>query len=265
MLVVDSDNAVESRHGDVDDAYAIAALFRQRVNVSHVLSVFGNANEPDVFNSHSRLLSVLQANTPLLRGATRAGDGPTAASRYLQTLREPINLLCLGPLTNLARALKDNPQIVSTIRNVTVVGTNYTWPLPALRFFDFNQWLDPQAFRSVFSSAIPLTIVPCDVARKLRVTLAQISAVNSKIGTFLSEKSIRWFRRALFLKARRSVPLWDLAAVMLHSEPDLFVCQQTRASLGKFGQVSYGRGDKTINVVTSFDAPAVLKKVLAAL
>ena len=45
MLLIDSDNAAGSPRGDVDDAFAIAALLRSGLPVAALASVAGNTSE----------------------------------------------------------------------------------------------------------------------------------------------------------------------------------------------------------------------------
>jgi purine nucleosidase len=81
-----------------------------------------------------------------------------------------ITLVTLGPLTNLAMALVQAPDIAPRIQEiVAVLGTwsengNIT---PAAAF---NEYVDPEAADVVLTSGIPLTMVPMDVTHQCLTT-----------------------------------------------------------------------------------------------
>ncbi len=238
-LFVDSDNALGSPFGDVDDGYALAALLSSDEKIAALSTVFGNSFEPWTYQNHLRMASLCGYRGPILRGAATRWSKATESSRFLASLDHSVRALALGPLTNLALALRGNPSAGQNIAEIIFVGTNLSVSLPALRFFDFNQWKDPRALREVLQSGIPLTIVPCDVARRLRVTGAQVAAIEGTLGAYLQAHSRRWFRRASWLKGVTSVPIWDLVAAMYVLEPTLFETRPSTLTLGAFGQSHY--------------------------
>jgi hypothetical protein len=105
MLLIDTDNAAGSPRGDVDDAFAIAALLRSGLPVAAFSSVAGNTSEA-LADRNNRTLGELCGYTgPHLRGV-HAGDVPDRIDRAAD-LRAggPLRFLALGPLTNLAAVL----------------------------------------------------------------------------------------------------------------------------------------------------------------
>lgn len=82
-----------------------------------------------------------------------------------------ISLVAIGPLTNLARALLLEPRLRDWVRDVTLMGgmidaERTPWP-PVL---ETNLNADPEAARIVFSSGLPLTIVPFEVTTQVFLT-----------------------------------------------------------------------------------------------
>lgn len=257
-LFIDSDNALGALFGDVDDGFAIAALIRSGLPIDAIATVFGNTFEALAYRNTKSLTQVCGYSGKLLRGASTWWSGPTEASRHLKELRQPVRALALGPMTNFALALKGGGQAVSQISELVFVGTNYSLRLPAFRFTDFNQWKDPLATRAVFSSPWRLTCVPCDVARRLRVTPRTLDAVTGAIGRHLRQFSARWFLRSRLLKWSSSVPIWDLVAAMYVIEPGLFQVSETQVKLGRLGQATYGdRTGRPVKVITGFDSDEV--------
>ena len=87
----------------------------------------------------------------------------------LQQATEPVTLATLGPLTNLAIALVQAPQIASNIVTIiAIVGAithgNVT---PAA---EFNIYVDPHAAQVVFESGIPLKLITLDTTHQVLTT-----------------------------------------------------------------------------------------------
>lgn len=263
-FVIDSDNALGSPFGDVDDAFAIAAMLKSSTRVKAIHSVFGNSFESLVYQNHLALASLCGYEGDVHHGAAKPRSGPTEASRHLAACTEPLRILSIGPLSNIARALVDNPNFPAQVRELIFVGANFHIPLPALRFFDFNQSKDPKAMRGVFDSNLPLTCVPCNIARRLRVTEKDLQDLGGRLGEHLRVNSRRWFLRARLLKGSAAVPLWDLVASLYVLRPELFTVLETRAVLGRFGDVSFGLGTgRPVKLVIDYDPQEIWKAFLA--
>ena len=76
-------------------------------------------------------------------------------------ISQPIDLITLGPLTNIALALSDEPSLEDSVHSLVmmaggITGGNVT---PAA---EFNVWVDPEAADRVFRSRIPKTMVPLE-------------------------------------------------------------------------------------------------------
>jgi inosine-uridine nucleoside N-ribohydrolase len=82
---------------------------------------------------------------------------------------EEISLITIGPLTNVATALNNDPELASMIRRVVMMGGSLSGGniTPAA---EFNIYVDPEAARIVFQSGIPITMVGLDVTRKTSLT-----------------------------------------------------------------------------------------------
>lgn len=69
-----------------------------------------------------------------------------------------LELLCLGPLTNIALALKLDPSIAKLMKNVFVMGGTSYGKGNATASAEFNFHQDPEAAAVVFASDFPLTM-----------------------------------------------------------------------------------------------------------
>ena len=83
---------------------------------------------------------------------------------------EPITLVPVGPLTNIALAIKLEPRIVERIPATVIMGGAHASgnTTPAA---EFNIWVDPEAARVVFGAGLAnVTLVPLDATHKALVS-----------------------------------------------------------------------------------------------
>jgi inosine-uridine nucleoside N-ribohydrolase len=258
-LLIDTDNAAGSPSGDVDDAFAIAALLRSGLPVTAISSVGGNTSEEQA-DRNNRVLGELCGYTgPYLRGV-QAGDVMDRIDRVDLESAGPLRFVALGPLTNLAAVLGK-----ALISEVVLVGSNLTsrgrfppwWP------HEFNLTHDREATRTVFASDLPLTIVPLDVARRLRVGPAEMETLKGELGTFLRRCSMRWARRSFLIRGSCRFPVFDLAVAACVIDPSLVSVEETRARVHSNLWIEYGRGDRRLRVIRDLDVDAIGRRFAA--
>ena len=73
-----------------------------------------------------------------------------------------LQVAAVGPLTNVATALRRDPGFASRVNRFTIMGGSLTWGdvTPAA---EFNIWCDPEAADIVFESGVPITLVGLNV------------------------------------------------------------------------------------------------------
>jgi purine nucleosidase len=264
-LVADSDNALGSRRGDVDDGLALIALLRSGLPIAALASVFGNTDEWRARANHRALAALCGYAGPLLAGAAgplRAQASLSEASRFLLAGPGPWRVVALGPLTNLAAALEAGSQVAGRIAEVIAVGGNRTsrgrWP--PLWPYEFNLTADRRATQVVIESEVPLTLVPLDVARRLVVTPADLAALPGMLGEHVRRHAARWFRRALLVHGRRAFPVWDLVAALFVVDPASCETACTVARLHPTGWLEFGAGTRPVTLVRTFDPRALWQR-----
>jgi inosine-uridine nucleoside N-ribohydrolase len=84
-------------------------------------------------------------------------------------------MICLGPLTNLAMALKLNPEIRMMLKEVYVVGGNMEAVGNMTPCSEFNFFVDPEAAQVVLDniSPCPLTILPLETCMNFATSLME--------------------------------------------------------------------------------------------
>jgi inosine-uridine nucleoside N-ribohydrolase len=237
-LFVDSDNALGSRFGDVDDAFAIAALLLAGAPVAAISAVAGNTSERRAFENNGALARLSGYGGPLLRGRE--------VPEFLAAA-PGIRVLALGPLTNVATALLAGARP----SEVVIVGGNAT--SRRRRPHEFNLTKDRKATIDTFRSGVPLTVFPLDVARRLTATAADLAALPGPVGAYLARGSRRWFLRLRLLKATGVFPIYDLAAAMYALDAGVFTMEAAAADVRADGRLRFDRGTRRITVCRAFD------------
>ncbi|MFL6236095.1 MAG: nucleoside hydrolase [Thermoanaerobaculia bacterium] len=255
MLLIDTDNAAGSPRGDVDDTFAFAALLRSGLPVAALASVGGNTSEAWADRNNRALGELCGYGGPYLRGV-QAGDVPDRIDRADLWEEGPLRFLALGPLTNLAAVLDRR------ISEAVLVGSNLTsrGRLPPWWPHEFNLTQNPAATRAVFASDLPLTLIPLDVARKLRTGPRDLRALEGPLGDYLRRRSVRWSRRSLLRRGSRRFPVFDLAAAAYAIDPSLITLEEARVRLHGNLWVEYGAGDRRVRVVRDLDTRAVWRR-----
>jgi len=89
-----------------------------------------------------------------------------------------ISIIAIGPLTNVATALRNDPDLAGLIKEIVLMGGSMSGGniTPAA---EFNIYVDPEAARIVFHSGIPITMVGLDVTRKAQLKEEYIKELES--------------------------------------------------------------------------------------
>jgi inosine-uridine nucleoside N-ribohydrolase len=155
---------------------------------------------------------------------------------------EGVTLFPVGPLTNVATALRLEPRIRERIGQVSLMGGSATWGnvTPAA---EFNIACDPEAAHIVFTSGVPLTMCGLDLTRQADAGVAEvarISALGTRTATVVADL-LEAYRQASFaVHGTPSVPLHDPCAVAAIVEPGLFEFFETHVAVETRGQHTMG-------------------------
>jgi purine nucleosidase len=80
-----------------------------------------------------------------------------------------LTLVTLGPLTNIAAALKDDPSLATAVSQCIIMGGTGRGRGNITPVAEYNFWADPEAARVVFESGMPITMVGWDISRRYAV------------------------------------------------------------------------------------------------
>lgn len=94
----------------------------------------------------------------------------SAAQFIVDSVKEnphEVTLLAVGPLTNIALAIRSAPEIVPLIKRIVYMGGAIEIPGNTTPAAEFNWWFDPEAAKIVLRSPIEHVIFPNDVCEKV--------------------------------------------------------------------------------------------------
>ena len=94
-----------------------------------------------------------------------------------------IELVTLGPLTNIALALRTDSSIAQSIKRCVVMGAVADHIGNVTQVAEFNMWVDPEAVEVVLQSGMHLEFVGWDISRTAAVVTPQESAMIRSIDT----------------------------------------------------------------------------------
>src|SRR5215203_2185804 len=93
-------------------------------------------------------------------------------SATLRTSQEPVTLIPVGPLTNIAAFLREHPDLKHRIARISLmggsIGLGNTTPAA-----EFNVYVDPEAAREVFECGLPVSMIGLDVTHRAGAGPAQ--------------------------------------------------------------------------------------------
>jgi purine nucleosidase len=186
-----------------------------------------------------------------------------------------VTVLCLGPLTNLARAFQRDPLLPQAIDQVIISGGSLRCIGNVTPAAEFNMFHDPLAARAVFRSAAAKTLIPLDVAEQVKLTLdiiEQLPVETTRAGRLLRHLipfAFRAYRQHLGLER---IFLQDVVALTAALHPELFEVEEMSGDVETIGELTKGAtifdrrrlapGRSNLIVATEVDAVAVKDSVL---
>jgi inosine-uridine nucleoside N-ribohydrolase len=290
----------------VDDAIAIITA-SWWADIVGITTVAGNVSVDHTTNNALRLRDLLGFDAPIHRGAerplvgeplharhvhgatglgkvdlpgpTRALDSEDAVGFLIESTRqeEGLHLVPVGPLTNVALALRSDPDLANRVASITLMGGgagvgNVT---PAA---EFNIYADPEAANEVFRSGGPVTMVGLNLTHQVRMGSEHAEACRSlstpagSVAAELLDFNTRVHRSA---SEATTGAMHDPCAVLVVTHPDLFRCEPRHVTVELDG--THTRGQTLVDergwpgiatnceVAYGVDAAQVLKLIMQAI
>jgi inosine-uridine nucleoside N-ribohydrolase len=292
-VVIDTDPGI-------DDALALLFAWNSpEIQVEVITTVAGNVT---IEAASTNLLRLLALRRPVPRPVVAAGaPGPlaralTTATRYhgedglgdlpdwpeveplpgspgaveviLDAARRherDLTIIALGPLTNLALALKEDAGALERVGRIVAMGGAVDVPGNVTPTAEFNMFVDPEAAHRVLAAGLPLEVVPLDATRQavlpragMRATLGRATGpLASRIQGF----SERGFRIA-HSDGEQGMALHDPLAVGLALDPSLGKWEAVRLAIGPNGETMRTSGPPNCRVARSVESDRFIRLFL---
>ncbi|MDN3956459.1 nucleoside hydrolase [Sporolactobacillus laevolacticus] len=116
-------------------------------------------------------------------------DAVDTIYQYASSLNGELELLAVGPLTNVAEAILRHPDLIKLIKRITIMGGTLRGG-NMTQTSEFNCYVDPDASKIVFESGIPLVMIGLDVTLKPQLPLfvyEQVKACENKFARIATQ------------------------------------------------------------------------------
>lgn len=262
-IIIDTDPGI-------DDAIAIAfALYAPELDVKLITTVAGNVGIEATTGNALRLLAYFDkevpvakgAAEPLIRPAVDASDihGATGMEGFdfpepntdlllsknaveamrdvLMAAEEPITIMPIGPLTNIALLLKVYPEVKAHIAQIVLMGGSVTRGNKGV-MSEFNICVDPEAAKIVLDSGLKITMATLDAGLGTIIPPDQTAKLKDmgKVGVMAHDLFQRYRKRSF----GSGLKMYDSCAVACMLQPDLFTMQETYVDVELAGTLTAG-------------------------
>jgi inosine-uridine nucleoside N-ribohydrolase len=193
-----------------------------------------------------------------------------------------LTLVALGPLTNLAQALRRDAEVVRQLAEVVIMGGAVTVPGNVTPVAEFNIYVDPEAAQEVFASGLPLTLIGLDVTERVRLTAEMITQhmlpSGSRLGQFVAECTAHTVQFSTRVERPPGMAMHDPLAVGVLIDPAIVSTEPLAIRVETRGEFTTGmlvadrrrlhadrRAPANVNVALGVDAGRFLEMFLGRL
>ena len=281
MLILDTDIG-----SDVDDAMALGVVLGSpELHPFAVTTVYGDTRLRAQLTARLAAASTRPGPVRILAGATETLSGKPVwwagheGKRYPDLEREPldtvdavsyitqtvaehpgeVDLLAIGPLTNVAACIDVDPEFSANLRQLVIMGGDFR-PGSA-RVAEHNIASDIAAAQSVFDSALDIVVGGLDLTMQLAVGRSAVEGIAEAgpFGAALADEIAEWWA---FLDESENTPHDPILAVFL-ARPDLFRLRRATVTVSDDGVTHDTDGaNGSVRILDAMDTAGVLGELL---
>ncbi len=237
----------------VDDAIALMVA-AHRADLVGVTTVNGNVGIDATTHNALAVLELAGLDVPVHRGAARPLISPPVDARHVHgptglgsvEIPDPsrteesadaagficdmarstahLQLVAIGPLTNIALALRKDPTLPSRLGGFTIMGGAWGGG-NVTASAEFNIWADPEAAAIVFEEMGMFTMVGLDITHKVLMGTAERDRLrdsSTPCAVLAADLIDHAVARAGEIRGWEGAPIHDATAVIAVVEPTLF-------------------------------------------
>ncbi|MFO0012352.1 MAG: nucleoside hydrolase, partial [Planctomycetota bacterium] len=156
---------------------------------------------------------------------------------------EEVSVLCMGPLTGVARAFQRDPSVIGLVDQLILLGGAPSGIGDVTAAAEFNMHFDPASAAHVLHSPTTKTLIPIDVTNQVTFDfnmLSQIPPKHSRAGELLHAMLPQLFRSYRQHRAQESIPLQGAIGVVYLTDPELFQCETHAMEIELLGSITRG-------------------------
>lgn len=189
-----------------------------------------------------------------------------------------LTIVATGPLSNIAAALQQQPDLASLVGHLIILGGTLAGPGNVTAAAEFNVYCDAESAQAVFRSPITKTVIPIDLTSRVVLdmdVLEKLPDEGSKRGALLRKLlpgAFRAYRQQLGLEG---IHLHDTVAVVAALRPELFTTERMHGDVETEGTLTYGvtvfdrrrlpESPPNMDVAVDMDTVGVRECILAGL
>ena len=262
-IIIDTDPGI-------DDAVAIGiALFSEELDVKLITTVAGNVDLEKVTSNTLKLLKFWNKSIPVAKGAScplienpvyatnvhgesgmdgydfEEGDSSNllkihaieAMYKTIMESDEPITLVPIAPLTNIALLFKVYPEVKSNIKEIVIMGGSASRGNKGV-MSEFNVAVDPEAAKIVFSSGLKIVMAGLDVGWKALI-YPEDSKLIKTFGT-TGEMIYSLFQHYRGGGLKNGLKMYDSCAIAYLLKPEMYTLVDTYVDVELNGEFTKG-------------------------
>ena len=267
-----------------DDAIAImASVLSPEIDLIGITTVNGNCPVEICTENSLRVVDYIEANVPVYEGCAlplsatltpgrkpnipsyepnkihgayldlpeaKSSKGNINAVEYLihsyLESEGDISLVPVGPLTNVALAIRQAPEILDKIPEIVIMGGGHHVN-NCTSSAEFNIWVDPEAARIVMNCGRPIRLVTLDATHEALFTmntcerLRDIGTPASICAASFAEHRINAYDQTQPMESGSSAPIHDALAVCSIINPDVVSTVFAHVDVETIGELTDGR------------------------
>lgn len=171
-----------------------------------------------------------------------------------------ISLVPIGPLTNIALALRREPRIAHHVREVVIMGGALRVPGNTTPVAEFNIFVDPEAAHIVLHGGWPIRIVALDVTMQTEVHREQIAALaqnGNPVTRAIQQMTNFYFDVFAPAYGSNAFHMHDPLCVAAAFHPDLLTWEPAYVDVELHSPLTLGQTVASFKRLDSRDAPII--------
>ena len=208
-------------------------------------------------------------------------SGPEVILDAADRWRADLTIVALGPLTNLALALQQDPRRLARAGRIVVMGGAIGVPGNVTSAAEFNFYVDPEAAAVVLDAGLPVELIPLDVTRRVVLAHAALTDRLRRCSDLVARFILDFTLHGFAFGAEREgggIVLHDPLAMAVALDPSLVTFEPTCVEVECEGRLTRGmaladrreipshrKRAPTCRVAVDVDAERVLRLVLERL